>query len=1299
MGNAKVLDHQIFTPEGWARATSFTHPRLRLKISTNRDDYDRIHVRHPHIKPCAIGVVADTGAQSCLWSRQEFLKCGFSLADLIPVRQGMRAANQSPMQIDGAILLRLQGESVHGDSYQAAVMVYVSPEANAFYLSMEAMIQLGVVHKQFPQIGSASEESSPSCGAAMVSPLGKSSPDVSSARCGEAGKTGGKNEFAECGCLQRSKPPGRPDKLPFKPIPENTDVMRNWLLEMYGPSTFNKCKHQGLPEMEGPPLKLHVKDNAVPYKCTKAPPVPLHWEQEVYEDLMSDVKMGVIERHPHGEKVTHCTRMVVRGKPDGRPRRTVDLSHLNSQCDREDHPMRSPFHLARAIPPNSIKTVFDAWNGYHSRVLEESSRQYTTFTTPWGLFRYKRAPQGSKVSGDAYNRRFDEITSEAGIVRLQRIVDDCCLHDPVADMESHWWRVIDFLETCGHAGIVLNSEKFQFAQGTVDFAGFRISEQAVEPLPKYLDAIRSYPTPENTTDIRSWFGLVNQVSHYSQLTTMMEPFRRFLSPNEPFEWNEEYDRLFNQSKLRIIEAIQQGVKIFDPNKPTALIPDWSKSGVGFWLVQKHCACTELAPPDCCENGWRIVLAGSRFLSTAERNYAPVEGEALAVAWSLEQTRFFTLGCSDLIVVSDHKPLLKLLGDRRLDEVENPRLFRLKQRTLLWSFQMRYRPGKQNHTADALSRRPNKFAELASLSLQSTGDKQEELLAAVIAANMQDFFAVTWDMCKTESANDPVTSELIKTIVDGFPDSREKLSHSLQPYWEYRHSLSVTDGVATYMDRAIIPQSLRQQVLSNIHSAHQGVSGMHSRAANTVFWPGYTTELDETRRSCRTCDTNAPSQPKLPPVEPNLPKVPFQMIAADYFDLRGHHYLVVVDRLSGWLEVLQIKPSTTTAGAKGLCTALRRIFATFGVPEEISSDGGPEFVAKLTLAFYQRWGTSHRLSSSHNPQSNGRAEQAVKVGKRLIEDNVNTNGDLDTDRLVAALLQHRNTPDRECKLSPAEILFGRPLRDSLPCLDKSKTIFENENVRPCWRNNWSAKEDALRTRIALNCEQLENACRELPPLEEGDSVLIQNQTPTNRPNKWDREGVVVSTGKHDQYLVRVVGSGRLTLRNRRFLRKFQSGGVTNTLVNAGTPGRINTPQPAVIPASPTPMTSVPENTSGDSHTHEFQPAGTPIPPRRDSFPPPVPAPSPESPRASSSIEPRRPGRPRTVREPVAPNPLPEEVTDPVMDMPLTRPITRGYQAGATRPAVAGDSPAETLPTRKDTRSTRTGYFLRDIANGH
>ena len=273
------------------------------------------------------------------------------------------------------------------------------------------------------------------------------------------------------------------------------------------------------------------------------------------------------------------------------------------------------------------------------------------------------------------------------------------------DSEGHWWRVIEFLSIVGAAGIVLNPSKFQFCKRTVDFAGFRISEDSIEPLPKYLDAIRSFPTPRSITDIRSWFGLVNQVSNYAKLTETMEPFRPFLSPKNKFVWNAQLEEAFEKSKVSIVQAIRKGVRIFEVNRRICLRTEWSKRGIGYFLLQKYCACSSNVP-DCCQNGWRTTLAGSRFLSSAEERYAAIEGEALAVAWALENTKYFTQGCNDLVVVTDHKPLTKIFSDRTLDEIDNNRLFRFKQRTLPWKFDIAYLPGKTNVAADAASRYPS-----------------------------------------------------------------------------------------------------------------------------------------------------------------------------------------------------------------------------------------------------------------------------------------------------------------------------------------------------------------------------------------------------------------------------------------------------------------------------------------------------------------------------------------------------------------------------------------------------------------
>ena len=159
----------------------------------------------------------------------------------------------------------------------------------------------------------------------------------------------------------------------------------------------------------------------------------------------------------------------------------------------------------------------------------------------------------------------------------------------------------------------------------------------------------------------------------------------------------------------ILDEICKGVKIFDKTKPTCLVTDWSKNGIGFWLLQKHCDCqtTPASKPFCCNTGWQIVLVGSRFTHSAESHYRPIEGEAIAVADALDRTRYFVLGCEDLTVVVDHKPLLGILGNCSLEAISNPRLRNLKEKTFRYQlFKMMYIPDVKNKASDCMSRRPS-----------------------------------------------------------------------------------------------------------------------------------------------------------------------------------------------------------------------------------------------------------------------------------------------------------------------------------------------------------------------------------------------------------------------------------------------------------------------------------------------------------------------------------------------------------------------------------------------------------------
>ena len=250
-----------------------------------------------------------------------------------------------------------------------------------------------------------------------------------------------------------------PTTLPFPATEQNRGRLEKHLLDYYAKSTFNTCPHQVLPMMNTKMLRLAIDPSATPVAYHTPIPVPIHWRDEVKAGLDQDVRLGVIEPVPVGEPVSWCHRMVICPKKNGKPRRTVDFQPLNKHAKRETHHTESPFLQARSVPRNMVKTIFDAWNGYHSVPLHEDDRHYTTFITPWGRYRYCVAPQGYVASGDAYTRRFDEIVSD--FPQKTKCIDDTLLW--ATSIEESFYQAAKWLDLCGRNGTTLNPDKFVFA--------------------------------------------------------------------------------------------------------------------------------------------------------------------------------------------------------------------------------------------------------------------------------------------------------------------------------------------------------------------------------------------------------------------------------------------------------------------------------------------------------------------------------------------------------------------------------------------------------------------------------------------------------------------------------------------------------------------------------------------------------------------------------------------------------------------------------------------------------------------
>ena len=495
---------------------------------------------------------------------------------------------------------------------------------------------------------------------------------------------------------------------------------------------------------------------------------------------------------------------------------------------------------------------------------------------------------------------------------------------------------------------------------------------------------------------------------------------------------------------------------------------------------------------------KVIQCGSRSLSSAEKNHSTLELELAAIVWVVQKCNFFLKGIEQFEVVTDHRPLISIFA-KNLNQIDNKRVVRLREKILDHPFKIEWMAGKENVIADVLSRAP----------ASTTNDSTSLPVNACILAP-----ATTLD----EIIECSKSNVAYWQIVDAFKQGRhlkdlpeDHPARRLKQVWE-RVSLSddgiiLVDGNKLYLP----PGSVRITTLKQLHESHCGYGKTLQIARDLYYWPSMKYDIRKIIDKCEACQILRSSKPPEPPIT-TMASFPMEQISIDLFHVKGKTFMVTADRYSGYIWVDLLRDLGTKAVTDNLC----KITRIFGVPVRCRTDGGPQFCKPFNDYCLQHE-IIHETLSPYSPRSNGHAEAAVKAAKHLLLKTT-------PSEFPAALASWKNTC-REEKPSPNELMFCRKVRDGKAFI---KSQLEIRSPKP---NDQQIPIQKSHIDHGQNHESMQEADGAAEKFQQGDKVHVQNPC----TKRWNISALITGFSRTGRTLELMTDGGEFILRNRRFVR--------------------------------------------------------------------------------------------------------------------------------------------------------------------
>ena len=638
--------------------------------------------------------------------------------------------------------------------------------------------------------------------------------------------------------------------------------------------------------VKGTSAKLHVDPQTKP-RFYKPRPVPYAMRERVGQEIDRLKHEGILQPVEFSDWAAPIVPVL---KNDGSVRICGDYKLTANQAAKVDtYPLPRIEDLLASLAGGKSFSKLDLAHAYQQIELEEESRKYVTINTHKGLFQYTRLPFGVASAPAMFQRTMENL--------LQGLNNVCIYLDDIlvtgSSERDHLDNLAAVLEKLEAAGVRLKRSKCHFMLPSVEYLGHKISDKGIQPTEAKIRAIVKAPAPNNVSQLKAFLGMLNYYAKFlPNISSRLAPLYKLLQKRIPWSWRDEQQQAFQKAKEALTSA--DVLVHYDPNKKLILSCDASPYSVGAVLSHKMDDGTE-----------HPVACASRTLSPAEKKYAQLDKEGLAIVFGVRHFHHYLLG-RRFTIYSDHKPLQYLFSENKaIPTMASARIQRWALTLSAYDYDIVFKPGSEHANADVLSRLP--------LPDHPTSVPQPQ--ETVLLMETLQMSPVTSKQIKSWTSRDPILAKVRDKVLEGWVDTSDP---NLLPYQRRKQELSIEDACVLWGNRVVVPPPGRAKVLDMLHEGHPGMARMKSLARCYVWWPSMEQELEKKVKECALCQVMQNSPPRVPTHPWEWPQRPWARLHIDYAGpFLGKMFLITVDAHSKWLEAHVVDNPTSTGTIRKL----------------------------------------------------------------------------------------------------------------------------------------------------------------------------------------------------------------------------------------------------------------------------------------------------------------------------------------------------------------------------------------------